>query len=814
MEISFISDMKSRQEVVSVLKGKIIDSGDRQGNSRVEIGMQLVLSLLYFYLLLNISSNYAVSEYWQIGILAGGGILFIVSMLYYFINRKIWIFAITAMILAVLFHSYIIHGFALYMDTILEAVGGRTGEYHISVTAGLTEQQNGISYVAFAIVLALIVYLLIRILMKMKSFFWCMFLYLPWIFLYIWFIGTEGVVNVYSIANIAICLTGILLSYIYISLVRRGYPSDKVKKKVLLQVSPVIGVLLIVLIGIPFLAQINGDGLSGWMVSIQENLMQIVENWRYADDILPEGNLQQAGAIEYTEATMLEVTMSKPESLYLRGFTGSIYTGKSWKVTENQTAYEAGNLFYWLHNDGFFALSQLSKVSEILYGENQNTSGNTENQTEIDTSETTISVKNIAADRQYLYVPYELKSIQASENQIDEILWTDGLWGCSEYRLASLGNLVKSYPKIAQTYLNDSQNVGEEVSSLSVYKNDEEHYNEWVYQNYTEISEDTRQVLQDALGEVQWAGSHMDYGEAKKLILSYLDQNLIYQTNVETCPKDIDFLEYLLHTSRQGYDVHYASAAALMYRYCGIPARYVEGYIITKEDVKGLEEESTIKVKQSAAHAWAEIYQDGIGWVPVETCPAYMELMEQPTEISFNQGSQKQQDVLQSVQEPDEELQDTEEQGAKSLFIVLIWLFIIIDILLMIVALILFIIFIVKRRNVIQQRKAGFTVSDSKEAVKNMFLYIIQILDYDGMDMEVSCARNWIPILEKTYSESFIQKFCKTIDILEEALYAEREIGKEELTYVREFMTAVCQDSYNKKNIIEKIQMKWKKRLC
>lgn len=36
----------------------------------------------------------------------------------------------------------------------------------------------------------------------------------------------------------------------------------------------------------------------------------------------------------------------------------------------------------------------------------------------------------------------------------------------------------------------------------------------------------------------------------------------------------------------KGYDVQFATAATLMFRYYGIPARYAEGYLLTPEDAE------------------------------------------------------------------------------------------------------------------------------------------------------------------------------------------------------------------------------------
>ena len=41
-------------------------------------------------------------------------------------------------------------------------------------------------------------------------------------------------------------------------------------------------------------------------------------------------------------------------------------------------------------------------------------------------------------------------------------------------------------------------------------------------------------------------------------------------------------------SSKKGYDVHFATAAVLMFRYYGIPARYAEGYQMCIRDRSGI----------------------------------------------------------------------------------------------------------------------------------------------------------------------------------------------------------------------------------
>jgi len=62
-----------------------------------------------------------------------------------------------------------------------------------------------------------------------------------------------------------------------------------------------------------------------------------------------------------------------------------------------------------------------------------------------------------------------------------------------------------------------------------------------------------------------------------------------------------------------------------MFRFFGIPARYVEGYLIKQTDAEKMRPGEPFALTQKHAHAWAEYYIDGIGWLPFECTPGYMD---------------------------------------------------------------------------------------------------------------------------------------------------------------------------------------------
>lgn len=80
-------------------------------------------------------------------------------------------------------------------------------------------------------------------------------------------------------------------------------------------------------------------------------------------------------------------------------------------------------------------------------------------------------------------------------------------------------------------------------------------------------------------------------------------------------------------TQKSGYCVHFSSAMAVMARLEGIPSRIAVGYApgrLTGNTVAvdGEGELTEYEVDSRDAHAWPELYFEGIGWVPFEPTPS------------------------------------------------------------------------------------------------------------------------------------------------------------------------------------------------
>ena len=151
---------------------------------------------------------------------------------------------------------------------------------------------------------------------------------------------------------------------------------------------------------------------------------------------------------------------------------------------------------------------------------------------------------------------------------------------------------------------------------------------------------DVREVIENLLGETSVTTTEQKENYIK-YVKDYLSQNYTYNMFPGKVPENEDFVKYFLTESKEGYCTYFATAAVLMYRCAGIPARYVEGYVAADDTIKsGVPIQTTqtrktsdnvqteenvveyqVDLKDNAAHAWAEVYMDGYGWVTVEVTP-------------------------------------------------------------------------------------------------------------------------------------------------------------------------------------------------
>lgn len=96
-------------------------------------------------------------------------------------------------------------------------------------------------------------------------------------------------------------------------------------------------------------------------------------------------------------------------------------------------------------------------------------------------------------------------------------------------------------------------------------------------------------------------------------VLAYLKEQPFYYSKTPPLAKYDPVDEFMIKT-KTGFCEHYASAFTFMMRAAGIPARVVTGYMGGEYNPVG----DYVVVRQSDAHAWAEVWLHGQGWVRVD----------------------------------------------------------------------------------------------------------------------------------------------------------------------------------------------------
>lgn len=366
----------------------------------------------------------------------------------------------------------------------------------------------------------------------------------------------------------------------------------------------------IISLGILKIPQVSGFANGNKYVTAErETVQEKIADIYYGENLLKSGDLTQRERAK-GDSTALEVTMQEPHSTYLRGFIGEKYTSKSWESLTPSNHYSDLDTMHWLSAFGFNALGQLGQTQELTDSAKE------------ETGKVEISVKG--ADKRIAYIPYEIKSDIENGKSWGGSFVTPHKYGkLKKYTYEAGENPVENWTTTAAKLFTESK--GEDIDE---YMLSESYYNPMIYKNYTFVSPNDRKILRKALGvNTESVTSHMEYKKAIETVKDYLNSNFIY-TEVLGDAEDSDMLKTFFE-EKKGYDVQFATAATLMFRYYGIPARYVEGYLITPQDAEKMKADTAYSLPESRAHAWTEIYVDGIGFVPIEVSPAYEGVMKE-----------------------------------------------------------------------------------------------------------------------------------------------------------------------------------------
>lgn len=341
-----------------------------------------------------------------------------------------------------------------------------------------------------------------------------------------------------------------------------------------------------------------------------------------------EGRGVQDGALGDTDGYAvgsledLKVTVSEQpaDTVYLKGFIGSSYGSNRWQAPSEERFKSAA--MNWHTEDDPTLYIQNLPFLRTMYAQEALSADQP--------AASEMTVEGMNASSEYTYVPYN-----AYLNEYYELSGGDG---------AVLGQDVQDdifsfYTEANCRSILEEWNKSEENSS--VLDRTEGSYDAYTQQWYLEVPDglDDLQEVCDAQGfkwreEDEWMKEQglipEELEKIENFVITYLNEHYTYDIHAEAVPEGEDFLRYFLEESKTGYSTHFATAAVVMFRMCGVPARYVAGYAAPAELFTAQPDGSYTAVLQADnSHAWVEVYEPEIGWKPVETTPGALGMKQE-----------------------------------------------------------------------------------------------------------------------------------------------------------------------------------------
>ncbi|MER5226941.1 transglutaminase TgpA family protein [Streptomyces flaveus] len=136
----------------------------------------------------------------------------------------------------------------------------------------------------------------------------------------------------------------------------------------------------------------------------------------------------------------------------------------------------------------------------------------------------------------------------------------------------------------------------------------------WLRREFTDVPESLPPMVYDTARQVT-AGASNDYERAVKLQDWFaLEGGFVYDTEVQVGSGSQAIERFL--RDKEGFCVHFSFAMASMARTLGIPARVAVGFTPGSPQSDG-----TMSVGLRDAHAWPELYFEGVGWTRFEPTP-------------------------------------------------------------------------------------------------------------------------------------------------------------------------------------------------
>ena len=305
----------------------------------------------------------------------------------------------------------------------------------------------------------------------------------------------------------------------------------------------------------------------------------------------------------------------QPHRLYLRSWTGGDYGSNQWKDLPDGRYERVAHLFEKNQGEWYDQGAWLMEVIARSPALSQSLSNYMTDDESVEGLKKDFNVDAVYEKTPFFLLPYDtsfgapLFAYDRSPMSREGKAYSTYLWNLPAGALLSMMEEENSSDPYFRTYLGA-----------------EKEYRRFVYDHYLDIPDSVKEGLA-ALGPIPPARSLSEKRQRVEDIRRFLAENYSYTRSPGKTPAGKDFITYFLTESKKGYCTSFASAAVMLLRASGIPARYAAGLTVGADEIKdaplsegGLHR---LSINDHHAHAWAEVYVDGLGWRPVEMTPGY-----------------------------------------------------------------------------------------------------------------------------------------------------------------------------------------------
>lgn len=459
------------------------------------------------------------------------------------------------------------------------------------------------------------------------------------------------------------------------------------------------------------------------------------------------GNNYQRG----TPCVELWLSKKPEEDIYLKGFEGGNYKGGKWEEADeselfDRLAFERG----WPRWSTYIS----NMYKEVYYAANSSSNPG------ITLRARTVTINPLLQNVKNRYYPYI------------------GRWE----RITRKENIAYVYSFYE---LKDVHIDREEMDYENRRKYDDlvENYSPYVYDTYLSVPYETV----PGIVKLCKGREFESIDEITKFIRQELSKR-VYTLTPGMAPLNEDIVEYFMFESERGYCVHFASAAVLMYRCFGVPARYVTGYRVNSGDFKEQEDGTYYaRALDRDAHAWPEIYVEDKGWIPVEVTPAAYYAgedaeVEQNTQEStveaVSEVSSEESTLVRAYDNEDKGVWRIGEAAVIAAFVILIW-----------------------------ARRMLKLVRIKKYDTGRLFAVISSVISVKGENitgLEDDFEERIMNISTIQYEDAL-----KLKNIILKNAYSGRKTSEKDRQFVYRMYRKISKDIYNKCSVLKKIYIKF-----